>query len=294
MLNGSGPGGAPVLTVKDLRWVGSGLHRPESVLCTASGDVWCADWRGGVARIAADGTQSLLTGGLAPGEAPLRPNGIALLPDGSFLLADISDERAGVWRLLPSGEVEPFLLRVDGAPLPPVNFVAVDGRGRVWVTVSTRLQPRARDYRPDARSGFVVLVDARGARVVADGLGYSNECRLDAAEEHLYLNETFARRLSRFRIAANGSLGDRETVATFGPGTFPDGLANPTAMFLSAAMMLEWLAERHGSEACASAAERLERAVESAFAGGRLRTAEYGGADGTAAVTRAVMAELAR
>jgi hypothetical protein len=208
-----------------VRWVGSGLHRPESILCTAGGEIWTSDWRGGVAGISADGTERLILGCVAADEPPLRPNGIALLQDGSFLLADLSEERAGVWRLRSSGEVEPFLLELGGEPLPPANFVRLDSRGRVWITVSTRLQPRARDYRAGARTGFVVLVDEGGARVVADGLGYANECVLDAREEYLYVNETFARRLTRFRIAADGSLHNREVVAVFGAGTFPDGLA---------------------------------------------------------------------
>ncbi|MEO7245067.1 MAG: SMP-30/gluconolactonase/LRE family protein, partial [Rubrivivax sp.] len=41
----------------------------------------------------------------------------------------------------------------------------------------------------------------------------------------LYVNETFARRLSRFALRADGSLGAREVVTEFGLGTFPDGLA---------------------------------------------------------------------
>jgi sugar lactone lactonase YvrE len=217
-----------MLQPRQLDWIGSGLNRPECVLCTADGSVWVSDWRGGVARIGADGTQNVLLGKVAPDEPPLRPNGIALLEDGSFLLADLSEERAGVWRLLRTGEVEPFLLEIAGEPLPPVNFVRVDSRGCVWVTVSTRHRPRSLDYRPDARTGFVVLVDRHGARVVADELGYANECMFDAAEEFLYLNETFARRLTRYRVMEDGSLTDRETVTEFGHGTFPDGLALDT------------------------------------------------------------------
>lgn len=209
----------------DLRWLGSGLQRPESVLCTAAGDLWASDWRGGVARVGADGAEGFIAGRVGVGDPPLRPNGIALLPDSSFLLADLSEERAGVWRLYRSGKVEPFLLEVGGERLPPTNFVCTDSQGRVWITVSTVLRPRARDYRRDARTGFVVLMDAAGTRVVADGLGYTNECVLDAGEKHLYLNETFARRLTRFRIAEDGSLQDREVVTEFGPGTYPDGLA---------------------------------------------------------------------
>ena len=121
----------PPVTLADVRHVGAGLQRPECVLCTADGDVFAADWRGGVVRIRPDGSQTMLVGETQPDEPPLRPNGIALLPDGCFLLADLSDERAGVWRLSPSGAVTPFLLEVDGQPLPPVNFVCLDRKSRV-------------------------------------------------------------------------------------------------------------------------------------------------------------------
>jgi sugar lactone lactonase YvrE len=207
-----------------LAFVGEGLHRPECVLCTRRGDVYVADWRGGVTVIRPGGHQQLFgvqdDGGR--GE-PLRPNGIALRPDGSFLLADLS-ELGGVWHLTRDGRLRPFLREVDGVGLPPTNFVLVDHADRVWVTVSTTRRPRQLDYRLDARSGFVALVDRRGARIVADGLGYTNEVALDAGGEWLYVNETFGRRLTRFRVGPDGALSARETVATFGHGTYPDGL----------------------------------------------------------------------
>jgi hypothetical protein len=117
------------------------------------------------------------------------------------------------------------LRRVDGLDLPATNFVLIDDRGRVWITVSTRQSPRALGYRPDVADGFVVLIDARGARIVADGLGYTNELLLDGSGKHLYVNETFGRRLTRFTVNRFGDLSGRTTVAEFGVGTFPDGLA---------------------------------------------------------------------
>ena len=97
--------------------------------------------------------------------------------------------------------------------------------GAPWVTVSTRLQPRALGYRRSCDDGFIVRVDARGAAIVADGLGYTNEVAMHPDGRWLYVNETFARRLSRFALRADGSLGAKEVVTEFGPGTFPDGLA---------------------------------------------------------------------
>jgi len=49
--------------------------------------------------------------------------------------------------------------------------------------------------------------------------------RIDAAGTSLYAVETYARRIIRFRIDADGSLTHRETFAEFGLGTFPDGMA---------------------------------------------------------------------
>jgi 3-isopropylmalate dehydrogenase len=66
--------------------------------------------------------------------------------------------------------------------------------------------------------------------------------------------------------------------------------ANPTAMFLSAAMMLEWLGERHGIDPLLTAAQLLEKAVEEGFASGRTRPCEFGGPHGTTEHTRAILA----
>lgn len=203
--------------------VGSGLHRPECVLATAAGDLYVSDWRGGVLHLHRDGGRTLYAG-LLPDGGPLHPNGIALCADGSFLVCELGPERGGVYRLARDGRVQPFVERVDGLDLPPTNFACEDRAGRVWVTVSTRRVPRALGYRPGDGDGFIVCVDRRGARIVADGLGYTNEVAMHPDGASLYVNETFARRLSRFALRGDGSLGARETVLEFGAGTYPDGL----------------------------------------------------------------------
>jgi sugar lactone lactonase YvrE len=213
-----------IVALGSLQWIGRGLVRPECVLATRAGDLFSADWRGGVAQIRADGSQTLYRGTL-PGGRPLRPNGIALRRNGNFLLADLGEDLGGVFELSRDGRVWPTLTEVDGVELPPCNFVMEDGTGRVWVTVSTRHRPRATAYRGDIADGFIVLSDEKGARIVADGLSYTNEAVVSPDGNFLYVNETFGRKLTRFRLAPDGSLSGRETVATFGRGTFPDGLA---------------------------------------------------------------------
>ena len=97
-------------------------------------------------------------------------------------------------------------------------------------------------------------------------------------------------------MSPSGDNGDRDALFQPSHGTAPDiagqGKANPTAMILSAAMMLDWLGTRHGLPAATAAAARLSRAVDAAFAGGRLRSCELGGTDGTRAITDAIIGAL--
>ncbi|TAG46233.1 MAG: gluconolactonase [Betaproteobacteria bacterium] len=204
--------------------MGSGLVRPECVLATSSGSLYTADWRSGVAHTKASGESAFYGAHPIDGEI-IKPNGIALCGDGSFLLAHLGDTCGGVFRLQRNGETQPVFTTVDGSDLPPTNFPLLDSKGRLYVTVSTRLQPRALGYRKTCNDGFIVLQDQLGARIVADGLGYTNEIAFDAKEEWLYVNETFGRRLSRFPVAADGSLGAKQVVTEFGAGVFPDGMA---------------------------------------------------------------------
>ncbi len=97
-------------------------------------------------------------------------------------------------------------------------------------------------------------------------------------------------------MAPSADIGARHAVFQPCHGTAPDitgqGKANPTAMFLSAAMMLEWLADRHEAPACAEAGRRIRDAVDGAFFSGNLCPFELGGEDGTGRITDAVLAAL--
>ncbi len=210
-----------MLNIANMQPFAKGLKRPECVLCCASGTIYVANWDGGVTAIGKDGAQQEFLAQEA--SFALKPNGIALQPDGSFLIANLGDD-GGIWSLARSGECRPFLLEAEGEAVPPANFVLPDAHGGVWITVSTRQAPRAKAYRRDVADGFIIRVDERGARILADGLGYTNECAIHPSGEWLYVNETFARRLSRFALVDGAKLGPRETVYEFGEGDFPDGL----------------------------------------------------------------------
>ena len=97
-------------------------------------------------------------------------------------------------------------------------------------------------------------------------------------------------------FAPSADLGDKHGVFQPSHGSAPDiagkGLANPTAMILSAAMMLEWLGEQHQAPKLVDAGRLLEAAVDRVFAERRVVTPEFGGRDGTQAVTQAVVTAL--
>ena len=90
--------------------------------------------------------------------------------------------------------------------------------------MSTLQQPRSLGYRADAADGFIVLHDERGSRIVAEGLGFTNECVVHPSGDELFVNETFGRRTVAYPIRPDGGLGARRVVAEYGDGTFPDGL----------------------------------------------------------------------
>jgi 3-isopropylmalate dehydrogenase len=97
-------------------------------------------------------------------------------------------------------------------------------------------------------------------------------------------------------MAPSADVGDRHGLFQPCHGSAPDiagqGKANPIATILSAAMMLDWLAERNDSGPLAEAAKRIERAVDEVFASGRIVPFELGGRDGTNAIATAVASNL--
>ena len=213
----------PVLSLDRVSIIGHDLTRPESVHVGSDGSLLASQRAGGVTRIKADGSQRLIgRPGMQANGHELIPNGIAPLPDGSFMIANIG-EGGGVWRLSPDGELTPHLMEVDGVFLAATNFVKVDKEGRLWITVSTVSQPRFKAYSETVKDGLIIVQDDKGARIVADDVCFSNECRIGPAGDDLYISETFARCVSRYRLAADGSLSNKEVFSQFGRGDFPDG-----------------------------------------------------------------------
>lgn len=208
------------LSLSDISTLGQGMQRPECVLATRSGDLFCSDSRGGYNIVKPDGSSRFVKAVGAPDD--FMPNGIALLPGRDVLAANLADS-SGVWRIMPDGQTSLFISEADGVPLPPVNFVGLDAKGRIWISISTLSVPRHPAFRKGVADGFIAVHDAGVTRIVAEGIAFTNEAIVDPSGEWLYVNETVGQCTSRYPISDGGSLGARELVAEYPPGTFPDG-----------------------------------------------------------------------
>ena len=95
-------------------------------------------------------------------------------------------------------------------------------------------------------------------------------------------------------LGLGGSLnaGDDHAIAQAAHGSAPDiaglGIANPTALMVSVAMLLEWLGAGHGRDDLSAAAAAFNAAVDAVLADPANHTPDLGGSAKTADIGRAV------
>lgn len=207
-------------SVSDLSEIGSQLNRPECVLAVPDGSLYTGDWTFGIARIDPDGTTGPAVDVDLIAEG-FRPNGIALMPNGDFLITNMA-RAGGIWRVSKQGEISPFATELQGQPIPPTNFVLVDGQ-RTWITISST-ERKHEHFTAAANTGKILLVQDGHVSVAADGLNWTNEVRVSPDGEYLFVNETFACRTTRYAIGADGTL-SRPVRLDFPHDIYPDGMA---------------------------------------------------------------------
>jgi gluconolactonase len=217
-----------------IRYVGHDLKRPECILAERDGTLWSADARGGVMRIMPDGRQTLITQSRmttfteATNDASrytegTLPNGLAFARNGDILIANFGTDVLEV--MDRNGNTRILYDSIDGQPIGKVNFVLRDSKHRLWLTISTRIKNWMRAISPKIADGYIAVADDKGIRIVAEGLRFTNEIRLDAKEEFLYIVETTGPCISRMRVMDDGSLTEREVFGPSDLGGFPDGIA---------------------------------------------------------------------
>jgi 3-isopropylmalate dehydrogenase len=139
-----------------------------------------------------------------------------------------------------------------------------------------------------------ILVDAMAARLVRD------PGRFDVVlSTNMYadiLSDLASELSGSLGLAGSVLAGDALCCAQAQHGSAPDiagqDKANPTSLILSAAMLLEWLAERKKAKGCGKAAEAMTAAVDKVLADPKKRTADLGGKLGTRAFGEAVAKAL--
>jgi 3-isopropylmalate dehydrogenase len=97
-------------------------------------------------------------------------------------------------------------------------------------------------------------------------------------------------------MAPSAEIGEKHALFQPSHGTAPQiagrGVANPLAMILSGAMMLEWLGEKYSDASAADSARRVKNAVARVLESGNTLTADLGGNAGTKEVGEAVIRVL--
>jgi sugar lactone lactonase YvrE len=199
------------------------LTRPEDGAALPDGRLIVADQLAGLRLVEVDGTSrpfgTMATAGYVhrPPEHAGGPNGVALEPDGAHVLvADVF--RGGIYRVdVATGATERVYQHTHG-----VNTAVADKGGGIWFTQSTRNGPQNGEEElfasvavPVADGALFHLPPApaggeRRAVQLVDGLLFANGVVLDEERGVLYVAETMASRVWRFRFdAAAGTVSDR-------------------------------------------------------------------------------------
>ena len=207
--------------------------------------LWFSDQHGGqIFRLGPSGGAEVMA------EIPGGPSGLGWTPDGTLLavsmhekklfevgLAD-SDSGSGSGSA-PIGDDVALTVVSDLGPYHPglSNDMVVDAKGRCYIgNIGYDIYGGE-----DRRTTVLVLVDLTSGqdradvgpsgrdrplvepRVVADDLMVPNGTVITPAGDRMIIAESLAQRLTSFRIAADGSLSDRQVFADLGEET-PDGI----------------------------------------------------------------------
>lgn len=149
-------------------------------------------------------------------EVPQQPSGLGWTPAGDLLIVSMLDRSLVRWR---AGKLE-RVADLSGLATGPCNDMVVDARGRAYVGNFGFDRHKGE---PE-RTTCIAHVDADGKVTrAADELLFPNGMVITPDGRRLIVAETFAKRLTQFDIAADGSLSNRRLFADLGD-VFPDGI----------------------------------------------------------------------
>jgi sugar lactone lactonase YvrE len=158
------------------------------------------------------------------GSFPARPGATGFLPDGSFYLVSMEDRRV----LHFGGPAPTEVADLSALAGSWLNDLVVDREGRAYVTdiLGSATAPGGSDGSARGEVWSKIFLVGRGEepRVVADHMNVANGIVITPDEGTVITAETYANRLTAFRIADDGSLTDRRLFADLGDEV-PNGIS---------------------------------------------------------------------
>jgi sugar lactone lactonase YvrE len=147
---------------------------------------------------------------------PTRPSGLGWLPDGTLLVVSMHDR---VVHRVDNGRLG---LHADLSQLAGFhcNDMCVDAHGRAYVG-NFAWDPRGAG--PEKWTPLILVQPDGSASLTGEDCHFPNGIVITADGTELVVAESRGRRLSKFDIAADGTLSNKRLFADLG-GSFPDGI----------------------------------------------------------------------
>jgi len=247
-----------------------------------------------------------------------RPGVPALTPDMDLVIARENTEGfyadrnmfSGSGEFMPTEDVALAVRKITRQGSARIARVAFDlaQRRRKKVTVVTKanvlkvseglflgeVRKVAADY-PDVALDEI-LIDAMAAMLVRTPGAFDVVVTTNMYGD--ILSDEAAELSGGLGLGGSVNAGDDHAIAQAAHGSAPDiagqGIANPTALMVSAAMLLEWLGGKHGRDDLINSAQTFNAAIDKVLASPTNHTPDLGGKATTADVGNAVAAEILR
>ncbi|MDA0305019.1 MAG: isocitrate/isopropylmalate family dehydrogenase [Proteobacteria bacterium] len=245
-----------------------------------------------------------------------RPGVPALTPDMDLVIARENTEGfyadrnmfSGSGEFMPTEDVALAVRKITRQGSARIARVAFDlaQRRRKKVTVVTKanvlkvseglflgeVRKVAADY-PDVALDEI-LIDAMAAMLVRTPGAFDVVVTTNMYGD--ILSDEAAELSGGLGLGGSVNAGDDHGIAQAAHGSAPDiagqGIANPTALMVSAAMLLEWLGGKHGRDDLIESAAVFNAAIDKVLADPANHTPDLGGKANTADVGNAVAAEI--
>ena len=188
----------------------TGFEAPEGPSFRRDGWLFFVDFEAGrVYRAAPDGTVEVVAEGG-------RPVGTKFHRDGRLF---VCDSTRGLITIDSEGSSAVIAEEFEGKRLNGPNDLTISSKGDIYFT-----DPRGSSLERPIGDVYCYRADAR-LELLDSGYALCNGIAIGPGEEALYVAETYTKRIYRFGLQPDGSLGARDVFVKLEGGLGPDGMA---------------------------------------------------------------------